>query len=63
MIELKDLAMRGDMRKIEAWAGALEGKDQRFSRFAGLLRDLAGSFKANSILALTEGHKGAHKGY
>jgi signal transduction histidine kinase len=57
MIELHELAMRGDMRKIQAWATALEEKGEKFSRFAGKLRELAGSFKANAILALIEDRK------
>jgi CheY-like chemotaxis protein len=58
MIELYELALRGDMRKIQAWATALEERDDRFSRFAGRLRELAGGYKAKAILALIEPHRG-----
>jgi CheY-like chemotaxis protein/anti-sigma regulatory factor (Ser/Thr protein kinase) len=54
MLELHELAMRGDMRKIQAWATALEERDSRFATFAGALRELAGGYKANDILALLE---------
>jgi len=58
MLELHELALRGDMRKIEAWATALEERYSRYERFAGTLRELAGGYKANEILALLEDHKG-----
>ena len=45
------------MRKIRAWATALEERDSRFSRFAGKLRELAEGFKAKAILALIEHHE------
>lgn len=57
MRELHELALRGDMRKIRAWASALDERDSRFSRFAGTLRKLAAGFKAKAILALIEGSK------
>jgi len=57
MVELHELAMRGDMRKILNWAAALEERDNRFSRFAGKLRELAGGYKAKAILALIEHHR------
>jgi CheY-like chemotaxis protein len=63
MIELYELAMRGDMRKILEWATALEERDNRFSRFAGRLRELAGGFKADAILALIEHNMGKENGY
>jgi CheY-like chemotaxis protein len=57
MLCLHELALRGDMRKIRAWATALEERDSRYGRFAGKLRELAGGFKAKAILALIEEHK------
>ena len=63
MIELHELAMRGDMRKIHAWAAALEERDSRFSRLTGKLHELAGSFKADAILALIEDHKKRQREY
>lgn len=57
MRELYDLALRGDMRGVRAWAAALEERDSRFSRFAGKLHELACGFKANAILALIEHNK------
>jgi signal transduction histidine kinase/DNA-binding NarL/FixJ family response regulator len=57
MIELYELALRGNMRDIQAWATALEERDNRFGRFAGRLRELAGGFKADAILALLEDNK------
>jgi CheY-like chemotaxis protein len=58
MHELHELALRGDMRKIRAWATVLEERDSRFDRFAGTLRELAAGFKAKAILALIEDSKG-----
>jgi signal transduction histidine kinase/CheY-like chemotaxis protein len=58
MRELHELALRGDMRRIQAWATDLEAGDSRFSRFAGKLRELAGGYKAKAILALIEDNKG-----
>lgn len=63
MRELHELALRGDMRKIRAWATALEERDSRFSRFAGTLRELAGGFRAQAILALIEDSKEHHHDY
>jgi len=58
LLELRELALRGDMRKIEAWATALEERDGRYERFAGTLRELAGGYKANEIRALLKDRKG-----
>jgi signal transduction histidine kinase/DNA-binding response OmpR family regulator len=63
MNELHELAMRGDMREIQAWASALEKRDNRFSRFADKLRELAKGYKANAILALIEHHLGKTNEY
>lgn len=56
LTELYQLALAGDMQRIRAWAAKLEERDPRYSRFAGKLRDLAGSFRAKAILALVEKH-------
>ncbi len=61
MMELHELAMRGDMQKIQAWATALEERDNCFIQFAGKLRKLAGGFKANAILELIGHHNGKEK--
>jgi len=52
MHELHELAMRGDMRKIQAWAAALEERDSRFHLFAAKLRELAKGCKSDAILEL-----------
>lgn len=56
LTELYELALMGDMQRIRSWAALLEERDPRYSRFAGKLRHLAGSFKAKAIVALVEQH-------
>lgn len=51
---LHALALMGDMQGIRNWAADLEEKDSRYSAFTGVLRDLAGRFKAKAILFLVE---------
>ena len=58
---LYELAMLGDMLKIEAWAAALEAKNGTYRCFAGRLRELAKGFKAKAILALVEQCRGDEK--
>jgi CheY-like chemotaxis protein len=58
---LYELAMLGDMTKIEAWAKELETRDAVYWVFAGRLRELAGGFKAKAILALVEQYRGDGK--
>jgi len=53
--ELHQLALLGDMRKIQAWAGRLEQEDA-YRGFARRLSELAGSFRTNAVLALVERH-------
>lgn len=53
---LHKLALMGDMQGIRDWAARLEEREQKYSRFAGLLRDLASRFKAKAIVALVEQH-------
>ncbi|WP_160295210.1 ATP-binding protein [Geobacter sp. OR-1] len=59
--ELYDLAMRGDMSKIEAWAAALEQKETAFASFAAKLRELAGGFRTKAILAMVEQYRGVDR--
>ncbi len=54
LMELHGLALMGDMRGIRTWAARLEEKDHKYSRFAELLRELAGKFKAKGVVALVE---------
>lgn len=58
---LYELAMMGDMLKIEAWASELEAKDQTYGYFARKLRELAGGFKSRAILALVKQYRGDEK--
>lgn len=58
---LYELAMMGDMLKIEAWATALEARSSIYHCFAGKLRELAGGFKTKAILALVEQYRGDGK--
>jgi len=61
MKDLFDLAMRGDMRKIQTWAAKLEEKDKKYELFARKLQEMAGGFKAKALLALVEQHMGEMK--
>lgn len=54
---LFELAMLGDMQRIEKWAAELEERDKIYSGFADKLRDLAGGFKAKAILALADHYR------
>ncbi|HTG80297.1 MAG TPA: ATP-binding protein [Geobacteraceae bacterium] len=60
---LFDLAMMGDMSRIEAWAEALERRNGAYRCFAAKLRDLAGGFKTKAILALVEDTLGEGNGH
>ena len=51
---LHALALMGDMQGIRNWAAELEERDNSYSPFAGVLRELAGRFKAKAILFLVE---------
>ena len=55
---LYELAMLGDMLKIERWATELEDRDQIYRNFAAKLRELAGGFKTKAILTLVEQYRG-----
>lgn len=57
MEELYELAMMGDMLKIEAWADELDFSDPTFRNFADRLRELAGGFKSKALLALVEQYR------
>ena len=61
MAVLYDLAMRGNMRRIQERATYLEELDERFIPFASRLRQLAKEFEAQAILALIEQHMGEDK--
>ncbi len=52
--ELYNLAMMGDMLRIEDWAAELEARNRIYFPFAEKLRELARGFKARAILALVE---------
>lgn len=54
---LFELAMLGDMQRIEKWAAELEERDKIYSGFADKLRDLAGGFKAKAILSLADHYR------
>jgi CheY-like chemotaxis protein len=58
---LHELAVMGNMRKIQAWAADVEGKDKKYGHFARQIRHLAGGFKAKAILELAEQHMGEGK--
>jgi CheY-like chemotaxis protein len=58
---LYELAMMGDMSKIESWADQLETRDVIYKSFAGKLRELARGFKAKALLALVEQYRGDGK--
>lgn len=59
--ELYDLAMMGDMSKIESWAMGLEHKDRKFAPFAEKLRELAGAFRTKAILSMVEQYRGTDR--
>jgi len=54
LAKLHELALMGDMQGIRAWAVRLEERDNKYSRFAERLLDLAGRFKAKALLGLVE---------
>lgn len=58
---LYDLAMMGDMLKIDAWATELEARSSDYGSFAEKLRELARAFKAKAILTLVEQWRGEAK--
>jgi signal transduction histidine kinase/CheY-like chemotaxis protein len=58
---LYELAMMGDMNKIENWANKLEAGDQKYHCFAWKLCELAGGFRTKSILTLVEQYRGDGK--
>ena len=53
-----ELAMLGDMMKIDAWANELEAGNSDYRCFAGRVRELAAGFKTKAILALAEQYQG-----
>ncbi len=59
---LFELAMMGDMSRIEAWADMLEERNKAYRSFADRLRELAGGFKTKAILAMVEHAMGEGNG-
>jgi len=59
--ELHELALMGDMQKIEKWAAELEARDHAYGCFTGKLLELAAGFKTKAILALVEQYRGDRK--
>jgi signal transduction histidine kinase/DNA-binding NarL/FixJ family response regulator/HAMP domain-containing protein len=53
-----ELAMLGDMMKIDVWANELETGNNDYRCFAGRVRELAAGLKAKAILALAEQYRG-----
>jgi len=53
-----ELALLGDMRRIQAWAAQLEDDDSHYTPFAARLRELAGAYRTKAILALLDEHLG-----
>jgi CheY-like chemotaxis protein len=51
-----ELALLGDLRKVQAWAAQLEEKNPKYRLFAGKLRELAGTYRTKAILALLNEH-------
>lgn len=56
MAVLFELARRGDMRKIQAWAAEMHRKDGRYGSFIARIRELADGFRVQAILELAEYH-------
>ena len=54
ILELYDLARKGDMRRISYWADTAEAHDRRYTALAGRLRGLADNFKTRAIMTLVE---------
>lgn len=53
-----ELALRGDVRRIQAWATQLEESDSKYQNFTGKLRELAATYRTKAILALLDEHMG-----
>lgn len=59
--ELHELALLGDMQKIESWATELAARDHVYGCFTGKLLELAGGFKTKAILTLVEQCRGEQR--
>jgi signal transduction histidine kinase len=59
--ELHELAMMGDMRKIQIWAANLEQMDDNYGDFSLKLREMAAGFRTKAILSLVEQYMGIKK--
>ncbi len=55
--ELYELALMGDMRRIQAWASRLVEDNDSYIHFASVLREMAGGFKAKAIMEFVKQHK------
>lgn len=53
-----ELAMRGDVRRIQSWAAELEERCPQYTPFAGKLRELARTYRTKAILALLDEYRG-----
>jgi len=56
MAALHELAMRGDLRGIQACLDEIDENDGRHRIFTTKLRELTGRFKTNAVLALVKQH-------
>ncbi|GAM09084.1 autoinducer 2 sensor kinase/phosphatase LuxQ [Geobacter sp. OR-1] len=56
--EVHELALRGDIRKIQTWSVQLEQDQPNYRPFAGKLRELASTYRTKAILALLEEYMG-----
>ena len=51
-----ELALLGDVRRIQAWATQLEENNPKYRIFTGKLRELAGGYRTKAILLLLDEH-------
>lgn len=56
--ELHEFAMRGDMRRIHAWAATLAEEEPDYAAFARQIMELARSFQTRAILAMLDEWRG-----
>ena len=54
LAELHELAVLGNMQKVQSWAKKMEQEDPRYAPFAASVKELAGSFRANALVQLVE---------
>lgn len=58
LVDLLDLAQRGDMLGVGLWAASLEERDSSYRSFCGMLKELAEGFKTKAVLTLVKQHRG-----